>query len=480
MSSVKEDTLKGVKWTAIERFGAQGIHFLLGLIMARLLTPEDYGTVGLLAIFIAISQTFIDSGFSNALIRKPEHTEEDFCTALYFNIVVSILCYVVLFFMAPYVGDFFHMPILCSILRVQSITLVINSLMSVQVSKLTIALDFRGLAKRTLYTSVFAGLIGIYLAYIGWGVWSLVAQTVIASLSNLLFIWIYCRWIPRKGFSFQSFHYLFSYGSKLLASGLLHTVYTQLTPLIIGRYYTSKELGEYSRGSQLASYPADITTGILGKVTFPILAKLQNDAERLISVYRKYICITSMVIFFGCMLLCAVAKPLVNILLTEKWANCVIFLQLFCFGAMFDHISKLNLNLLQVIGRSDLFFRLEVIKKTISIAILLISVPYGVLAICISKIIYVQIAIFINTYYTGKLFNLGYLQQVRDFSGFLIKSIIACVPAFLLTYLHWADWLTIVVGVCSAVLIYWLILRSNKYWKEIESLIRKRYSFNLK
>lgn len=474
MSSVKDDTIKGVKWTAIERFGAQGIQFLLGLIMARLLTPEDYGTVGLLAIFIAISQTFIDSGFSTALIRKKEHVEEDFCTAFYFNIAISIICYVVLFFMAPYVAEFFHISILSPILRVQSITLVINSLMSVQVSRLTIALDFKGLAKRTLYTSIVSGLVGIYLAYIGWGVWALVAQTVLSSISNLFFIWVYCRWIPRKSFSIQSFRYLFSYGSKLLASGILHTVYTQLTPLIIGRYYTSKDLGEYSRGSQLASYPADITTGILGKVTFPILAKLQNDEERLVQVYRKYICITSMVIFFGCVLLCAIARPLVNIILTEKWANCVIFLQLFCFGSMFDHISKLNLNLLQVIGRSDLFFRLEVAKKAISITILLISVPYGVLVICVSKIIYVQIAIFLNTYYTGKLFNLGYLQQVKDFSGFLIKSILACVPAFVLAYLHFSDWVTLLVGVSSSLLLYCLILRKNEYWTEVVHLVKKQ------
>lgn len=181
-----------------------------------------------------------------------------------------------------------------------------------------------------------------------------------------------------------------------------------------------------------------------------------------------------MVIFFGCVLLCAIARPLVNIILTEKWANCVIFLQLFCFGSMFDHISKLNLNLLQVIGRSDLFFRLEVAKKAISITILLISVPYGVLAICVSKIIYVQIAIFLNTYYTGKLFNLGYLQQVKDFSGFLIKSILACVPAFVLAYLHFSDWVTLLVGVSSSLLLYCLILRKNEYWTEVVHLVKKQ------
>lgn len=387
MSSVKEDTIKSVKWTAIEKISVQGIQFLLGLIMARLLTPEDYGTVGMLAIFIAVSQTFIDSGFSSALIRKNDRTEEDFCTVFYFNIVIAIGCYALLFIASPWIADFFHIPLLSPILRVQSVALVLNSLMGVQVAKLTIDLNFKALAKRTVYASLISGVIGVMLAYAGWGVWALVAQTIVSSLINLVFIWIYCRWYPRLGFSKKSFHELWNFGSKLLASGLLHTVYSNLTPLIIGRYFSSKDLGVYSRGTHLAQYPAQMTNDVLGKVTFPILAKIQDDDEHLIHVYRKYICVSSMAIFFGCVLLAAIAKPLVLFLLTEKWESCIIYLQIFCFSIMFDHICKINLNLLEVKGRSDLFFKLEVIKKTISIAILFASIPFGVIGICVSKVI---------------------------------------------------------------------------------------------
>lgn len=474
MSSVKEDTIKSVKWTALEKVSVQGIQFVLGLIMARLLTPEDYGTVGMLAIFIAISTTFIDSGFSNALIRKIDRTESDYCTVFYFNIVIAIVCYAILFIGAPWVADFFHIPLLCAILRVQSISLVLNSLMAVQVARLTIDLDFKALAKRNVFASILSGVIGVLLAYIGWGVWALVAQALVGSFISLVFIWIYCKWIPRQGFSREAFRYLWGYGSKLMASGLLHTIYTNLTTLIIGRYFSSKALGVYSRGTQLASYPVNITNDVLGKVTFPILAKIQNDEGHLIHVYRKYICVTSMIIFFGCVLIAAVAKPLVLFLLTAKWAECIIYLQIFCFAIMFDHICRINLNLLEVKGRSDLFLRLEIIKKTISIAILFASIPFGVIGICVSKVIYTQIAVFINTYYTGKLFNLGYIAQIKDFSGFLIKSIIACAPAYLLTFLNLNNVVSLLLGCSSAVCIYWLLLRKDAYMIDILNMVKSK------
>ena len=466
MSSVKEDTIRSVKWTALEKISVQGIQFLLGLIMARLLTPEDYGTVGMLAIFIAISGTFIDSGFSNAMIRKNDKTEADYCTVFYFNIVIAIVCYAVLFIVAPWVADFFHIPLLCPILRVQSVSLILNSLMGVQVARLTIDLNFKALAQRNVFASLASGVIGVALAYMGWGVWALVAQTIMGSFISLAFIWIYCRWIPQQGFSRKSFNYLWGYGSKLMASGLLHTIYTNLTTLIIGRYFSSKDLGVYSRGTQIATYPANITNDVLGKVTFPIFAKIQNDDSRLIHVYRKYICITSMIIFFGCVLLAAIARPLVLFLLTSKLTGAIIYLQIFCFSIMFDHICRINLNLLQVKGRSDLFFRLEVIKKIISVSILFASIPFGVIGICVSKVIYTQIAVFINTYYTGKLFNLGYVAQLKDFSGFFIKAVIACVPAYLITYLGLSDVLTLFLGCLSAIALYCLLLRNNIYMQE--------------
>ena len=218
MGSLKNKTVNGIKWTAIEKISVQGIQFFLGLIMARLLTPEDYGTIGMLAIFIALSQTFIDSGFANALIRKIDRTEEDLCTAFYFNIIIALVCYGALFVVAPWIADFFNTPLLCSILRIQSISLIINSLMGVHVAKLTIDLDFKSLAKTSLYASLISGVFGVILAYCGYGIWALVAQTIFNSVITMLGVWTYCKWIPRKKFNTTSFRNLWNFGSKFLAS----------------------------------------------------------------------------------------------------------------------------------------------------------------------------------------------------------------------------------------------------------------------
>ncbi|NPE25742.1 lipopolysaccharide biosynthesis protein [Prevotella sp. PCHR] len=477
MKSVKQETLSGVKWTAIEKFSVQGIQFLLGLIMARLLSPSDYGTVGMLAIFFAVSQTFIDSGFGNALVRKIDRTETDFSTVFYFNIVVSVACYILLFTIAPWVGSFFNMSILCPILRVQSINLILNSMMGIQVAKLTIDINFKALAKRSLWSSIVSGVFGIILAYNGFGVWALVYQSILSTFINLVFIWIYCKWKPRREFSWQSFRELFSYGSKLLLSGLLNTIYVNLTPIIIGKYFSPRDLGFYSRGTHLARYPGDNINGVLQRVTFPVFAKLQNDDEHLIHAYRKYISITSMCIFYGCVLMASIGKPLVLLLLSSKWAEAIIYLQIFSFSIMFDHINSINLNLLQVKGRSDLFLRLEIIKKTISTIILFASIPFGVIGICISKVIYTQIAVFINTYYTGKLFHLGYIDQFRDFGGYLILSIIACVPAYLLTFLDIPYIVTLILGASTSTILYFIFLRKNKYMHEVLETIKSKLHF---
>lgn len=477
MSSVKQETLSGVKWTAVEKFSVQGIQFLLGLIMARLLSPSDYGIIGMLGIFFAISSTFIDSGFGNALIRKIDRTETDFSTVFYFNIAISIICYIILFAIAPWVGSFFKMPVLCSILRVQSVNLILNSLMGIQVAQLTIDINFKALAKRSMLSSIISGIFGVILAYYGFGVWALVYQSILCTLINLVFIWIYCKWKPRCEFSRKSFHELFSYGSKLLMSGLLNTVYVNLTPIIIGKYFSASDLGYYSRGTHLAKYPGDNINGVLQRVTFPVFAKLQKDDKHLIHVYRKYICITSMCIFFGCVLMAAIGKPLVLLLLSSKWEDAIVYLQIYSFSIMFDHINSINLNLLQVKGRSDLFLRLEVIKKAISTIILFVSIPFGVIGICVSKIIYTQIAVFINTYYTGKLFGLGYVEQFGDFGKFLLLSVVACLPAYLFTFVDLPNIVLLASGTLSAILLYMAFLRKNSYMREVLAMVRKIIPF---
>lgn len=472
-NNLKEDTLKGVKWSALERFSLQGIQFIISLILARLLSPSDFGTVGMLAIFISISQTFVDGGFSNALIRKIDRTEIDCSTAFYFNIVVGLICYGLLFLLSPYIAIFFNTPILSDLVKVLSISIFINSLTVVQIAKLSIEINFKAQAVATLISVILSGSIGIILAYKGYGVWSLAWQNVLNALFKAFILWYQSKWKPMFAFSVKSFKNLFSYGSKLLTSGLISTIYEHITTIAIGKFYTAKDIGFYSRGEQFAHLPSIAIVDILGRVTFPILSKLQNDDDKLIQVYRKYIQITSMIIFFLLTLLAAIAKPLIILLLTDKWSEAIIFLQIFSFAFMFEHISKLNLNLLQVKGRSDLYLRLEIIKKIIAFSILAVSIPFGVIIICISKMAYSQISLFINTYYTGKLFNLGYMKQLGDFFKYLIFSLIGCTPAFLITLLNLSPIIQLTLGITISTIIYCFLLRKDPLYKEIISYITK-------
>lgn len=474
MGELKEKTISGVKWNALGRFSTQGISFVIGLLLARRLSPSDYGVVGMLGIFFAIAQTFIDSGFGSALIRKKDCSDEDFSTAFYFNIAVGIVSFITLFLSAPYIAKFFDTPILLDVTRVLSVNLFINSLTIVQHAKLNTAIDFKSQAKVSLLSTLISGIIGLAMAYSGFGVWSLVYQSVSLAIVRAILLWHATQWRPQRTFSRDSFRYLFGFGSKILSAGLLHTVYANLTTILIGKFYTAKDLGYYSRGESLATLPSSNITGILQSVTYPILAKIQDDDTRLIQAYRKYISMTSMVIFFGMCLLAALAKPFILTLLTDKWANSIIYLQVFCFAWMFDHLCALNLNILYVKGRSDLVLRLEIIKKTISISMIVAAIPFGVLAICISRAVYTQIAVIINTYYTGKLYGLGYFDQVRDFIKYLLFSLFAVAPAFLLTYSALPSIVVLIVGGILASGIYLLLLRKDPNLKECFELLTKR------
>ena len=474
MSSLKEDTIKGVKWSAIERFSVQGISFLVGLVLARMLTPSDFGVIGMLSIFMSVSQTFIDSGFSNALIRKLDRTQVDCSTAFYFNIVVGIVCFLILYIGAPLIASFYNMPVLVDVTRVLAITLFINSLTVVQVALLTIKIDFETQAKINLIGAITSGIVGISMAYCGYGVWSLVYQQVFrAALSALLF-WIMAKWRPMWVFSWASFKDLFSFGSKLLLSGLLHTFYLNFTNLVIGKFYSSNDLGYYERGRQFGIIPTEMSVSIIQRVVFPILSTIQNDDERLISVYRKYIKIISIPIFFMMMLLVVLAKPVIVLLLTDRWYESIIYLQLFCFSQMFNHVTRINLNLLEVKGRSDLYLRLEVVKKTISFCMLLLAAPFGVIAICVSQVLYSQIAIYLNTYYTKKLFGLSYWMQVKDFSKYFITSLLACIPVYILVLLNLNNWVCILIGPIIASLIYFMfLLRNDENYIELKEMAFK-------
>ena len=285
--SLKNKTKKGLAWSMIERFATQGVQFLFGIILARLLSPDDYGVIAMPLVFLAIAQCIIDSGFSTALIRKPELTEDDLSTAFYFNIGIGILCYAVLFFSSPLIADFYHTPILSSLLKVTALAVLFNPLCAVQQAILTRKIDFKTQAIVSLSGAVVSGIVGLYMAYNGFGVWSLVFQQVGGYVMRTILLWILGKWKPKRKWSWESFHYLWGFGSKMLGSGLLDTIYNNIYPIVIGKYFCANDLGNYTRAQQFATLPSSNVTGVLQRVTFPVLSSIQNEDERLAKNYRK-------------------------------------------------------------------------------------------------------------------------------------------------------------------------------------------------
>lgn len=471
MRSLKQDTTYGVKWSSIESFSVQGMQFLFGVIMARLLLPEDYGILGMIGIFIAVSQTFINCGFTSALIRKIDRSQEDSSTVFYFNVIVAILCYVVLFFSAPYIAFFFATPILCEVLRVLAINLVIDSLGAVHRTQLLIRIDFKRLALISLICCCLSSFFGLYLAYSGYGVWALVYQQILNAVLVTILSWFFSHWHPSFLFSWSSFRELFAFGSNLLVANLLHTVYNNITTIIVGKYYSAKDLGFYARGNNMAALPSGNIMAILQRVTFPIMAKIQDDQQYLLYVFEKYIRMSSLPIFFLMCLLAGISKPLVLILLTDKWADAVIYLQILCFALMFDHITGINMNLLQVNGRSDYVLKTEVIKKGISFAMILASIPFGIIAVCISRVLYTQIAVFLSCYYTDKAYGLSYKRQLRDFSPYFICAVVAMIPSLLLCSSDINPYLSLCVGGLANVLFFYILIRKDMVWLELQNML---------
>lgn len=452
--NLKRKTVSGVMWSAIERFSLQGVQFVMQLVMARLLLPSDYGMIAMLTIFLQIAQAFIDSGFTNALIPKKDRTEVDYSTVFYFNIIIALLFYCILFVSAPLIAKFYNMPDLILVMRVMALSLIILSFSAVHKTKLTIEINFKIQSKITLIAAGISGIIGVGIAYWGYGVWALVYQSILnAMLTTILFNCFY-RWKPLKTFSMKSFKRLFSFGSKLLVSGLIHTVYYNLYGIVIGKRFSAAELGYYTRAEQFAILPSYNLSAIITRVTFPILSSIQDDNERLASTYRKYIRLSSYLIFPLMVGLASLANPLVDLFLTEKWNGTVALLQILCFDWMFDHLSGINLNLLYVKGRSDLALRLEIIKKIIAITILLASIPLGIIGMCLGRVLYSLIATYANTYYTNSLIGLSFRTQLKDIIPYLILSLAMGGVVYATTYLGLSNIIQLIIGITIGILFY--------------------------
>lgn len=399
------------------------IQLVISVVLARLIMPEQFAAIAMLSIFLAVAQIFINSGFSTALMRKHNRTQVDCSSVFYFNIVISILTYWILYILAPYVAIFYNLPELKPILRVTSISLIIGSFAGVHQTLFSIRMDFRSLAKYNLAALIISGAIGILMAYKGFQVWALVAQSLVSIAVSTTLICYNSTWRPTWQFSWSSLSEFFGFGSKLLASGLLDTVYTNMYSVVIGKFFPHSDLAFYNRAVGLKTIASTTPTSVLQSVTFPALCKLQTNDDVLRNSYRRMLRISAFVVFPLCLGIGGVSYPLINVLYTDTWIYAAVLLQIIVFAGMWYPIHAINLNLLKVKGRSDLFFRLEIIKKIFGVIILCITLPIGLEAMCYGSIFNSISSLIINTYYTGKLLNLGFFTQMKDLSPSLILAL---------------------------------------------------------
>jgi O-antigen/teichoic acid export membrane protein len=426
MDSIKGKTINGFKWGFFDNILGSGVVFLVNLTLARLLSPDEFGIIGMITVFIAISNSFIDSGFSNALIRKTAIKSIDYNTVFYFNLIVGFLFYFILYFTAPVISAFFKEPILIPVTRVVGIVLIINALSIIQRTIFVRKIDFKTQMKASFFSSVLSGIAGIGMALGGQGIWSLVGQLLSRQFFNTFFLWVYGSWRPSWAFSKDSFKEMFGFGSKLLLSGLLDTIYKNIYYLIIGRFYTANQLGQYTRAEQFSSIFSSNLTAVVQKVSYPALSSVQEERKRLKMAYQKTIK-TTMLISFACMLgLSAISKPLLLVLIGEKWLPAVGYLQIICFSGMLYPLHSLNLNILQVKGRSDLFLKLEIIKKIMAIIPIVLGIFGGIKVMLWGSVCISVLAYFLNSHYSAPLVAYSTKEQIKDIlPAFCISSVVA-------------------------------------------------------
>lgn len=460
--SLKSKTIKGASWSFIDSIAGQGITFFVGLVLARLLTPEEYGLIGIITIFIAVFNSIVDSGFSNALIRKKDAKDIDYNTVFISNLVVSVILFIVLFLCAPYISRFFNQPQLIPLLRVMGGIVIINAFAIIQRSIFVKNVDFKTQTKVSLISSITSGAVGIGMAVSGCGVWSLVGQQISRQFLNSAFLWIYSQWYPKLQFSFQSFKELFSFGWKLLVSGLIDTVWREIYQVVIGKCYSPATLGQYTRAHQFGSICSSNLTTVVQRVSFPVLSSVQDDKERLKNGYKRIIKVTMLLTFTLMLGLAAVAKPMVIVLIGEQWLPCVPFLQIICLQMMLYPLHSLNLNMLQVQGRSDLFLRLEIIKKFIAIGPLLLGIFVNIYWMLWGSVVTGFIAYYLNAYYSGPFLNYSIKEQVKDILPSFGVAVAMAVPVYVMSFIPFNPYILLPLQVLTGAIITLAICEVTK------------------
>lgn len=452
-------------WRFAERCGAQAVSFVVSIILARLLMPEVYGTIALVTVFTTILNVFIDSGFGSALIQKKNADDLDFSTVFYFNLIMCSMLYIGLFLAAPLIAAFYRIPDLTPVIRVLGLTLIISGVKNVQQAYVSRTMQFKRFFFATLGGTIGAAGIGILMAYLGFGVWALVAQSLFNATVDTVILWITVKWHPKKMFSMERLKGLFNYGWKLLVSALIDTVYNDLRQLVIGRLYTAADLAQYNRGKTFPSYVVSNINASIDSVLLPTMSQAQDDPALLKSMTRRSIKTSVFIMAPMMMGLAFIAEPLVRLLLTEKWLPCVPFLQIFCITYMFFPITTANLNVIRALGRSDLFLILEIIKKAIGLTLLFSTMWFGVLVMAYSLLFTTVTSLIINTWPNRKLLNYSLIEQLKDILPAILLAVFMGACIYPIQWLGLPDIVTLLIQVPLGAVIY--ILGSKLFHLDI-------------
>lgn len=476
--SLRNKTVKGVGWSFADSILGQGITFLVGLVLARLLTPDEYGLIGIITIFITVLNSIVDSGFSNALIRKQHTTQADYNTVFITNMVFSILLFILLFFSAPAIAAFFKRPELVNLTRVMGLVVIFNALSIVQNTILTKRLDFKTKTKASLISAVVSGIIGIGLAIKGFGVWSLVGQSLSRQLLNSCCLWFFNRWWPQLKFSMSSFKEMWSFGWKLLVSKLIDTTWTELYQVVVGKFYSPATLGQYTRGKQFAQILSANITSVVQRVSFPTLSEIQDDKTRLVNAYRKIIRTTMFVTTSLMFALAGVAHPFIYCLVGPQWDLAASFLPLICISMSLYPLHAINLNMLQVQGRSDLFLKLEIIKKAIAVGPILLGIFLNIYWMLIGSIISGIISFFLNSYYSGKMIGYSSVDQLKDILPFYGIGLLVAVSVYFLRFLPLSNYMILAIQIVTGTIVFLgicLAFKVNEY-QDVKQILHQYMS----
>ncbi len=441
-------------WSGIEKFSIQGIGFILSIIIARMVSPSSYGLIVMIQVFLSFSQLFIDSGFSKGLIQKKDRTEIDYYTVFIFNMAIAIGLYIVFFFAAPFIAEFYNEPQLTVLTRVISLNLLFSSLSIVQRTRLTIALDFKTQTKVGLLAVVISGITGVVCAYSGLEVWALVASGLVSSIVVSLSLMWFSRWTPKFQFSVESFKKMFSYGSKLLANDILTSIYYNLANLVIGKKYTAADLAFYNRGFSLTQFPSVNIAETMNRVIFPVLTRLQDDRQKLIEAYTKYLHLSNYIILPLMMLLLVLAHPLIEVLLTEKWLMAVPYIQIFSLNFMLYATLLQSGNPVLAIGHSGILLKYQFVKRTVSFVILIISLGISVTAVCWGVLLSTAFEVAINMYVLKKDLGVGFLKQIRPQIDVFVSVCFVGLCVYFWTLLTDNAYLQLFVGGILGLVIY--------------------------